>query len=294
MGQLLSKTLPFDETDHPSNYASEHARLETFSHWTHEYVTKEKLARFGFYFERQPDVVKCNFCKVEIGNWDIGDDPLREHKRWAPQCPLLMKRPTDNIPFDQNLLDQSLSVNADECGLRRQSSEINHPDYSAYNNRLESFVNWPISVRQRPDELADAGFFYIGTGDRVKCFACGGGLKDWQIDDIPWDEHALWYGDECMYVKHSRGEDFVKRIKERYELKKQQNNILVTSTEPVVNDAVFVANNNQFCKICYVNDVDTIFMPCMHVVACGNCAFMLKDCPMCRKPISKRQRIYFS
>lgn len=308
MGNFGSKPISIDVPDERLNFISEYDRLQTFNHWTRDYISKEKLARFGFYFERPVDVVKCIFCKVEIGNWDIGDDPLREHKRWSPQCPLIRNEPTDNIPIDQNILNESLSRSYDICGRQIEnatSREINHPDYSSYSNRLETFVDWPKSVRQRPDDLADAGFFYLGKGDQVKCFACGGGLKDWEIDDIPWDEHALWYGEVCMYVKLTRGDEFVKKIKEKYALRrtkrddetvedqelKDKNQV---SKVPDTDIEESMQVNNQYCKICYVNDVDTIFMPCMHVVACGRCALSMQNCPMCRKPIANRQRIYFS
>lgn len=32
-----------------------------------------------------------------------------------------------------------------------------------------------------------------GVGDRVLCFRCGEGLKDWQPEEDPWEEHAKHY-----------------------------------------------------------------------------------------------------
>lgn len=32
-----------------------------------------------------------------------------------------------------------------------------------------------------------------GTGDRVLCFCCGGGVKSWQPEEDPWEEHAKHY-----------------------------------------------------------------------------------------------------
>ena len=46
-------------------------------------------------------------------------------------------------------------------------------------DRLQSFkvpTIWPHHILATPNELADAGFFYLGESDRVKCFYCNGGF----------------------------------------------------------------------------------------------------------------------
>jgi hypothetical protein len=39
-----------------------------------------------------------------------------------------------------------------------------HPSFITYQSRLETFYanNWPRSMQQKPDALAEAGFFYEG------------------------------------------------------------------------------------------------------------------------------------
>ena len=41
-----------------------------------------------------------------------------------------------------------------------------------------------------PSELADAGFYYTGQADRVKCFQCGLILHSWEPMGLPWHAHA--------------------------------------------------------------------------------------------------------
>ncbi|XP_052088836.1 baculoviral IAP repeat-containing protein 7-A-like isoform X2 [Mytilus californianus] len=67
--------------------------------------------------------------------------------------------------------------------------------------RFESFHNWPINRERRPTpgELADAGFFYLGQGDSVKCFYCGGMLRHWGETDEVWAEHMKWFP-LCLFV----------------------------------------------------------------------------------------------
>lgn len=104
----------------------------------------------GFYYKGPEDIVKCWLCKVEIKEWNIGDNPNVEHLRWSPSC---------SIP---------------------KQNDYKHPDFSNPSVRLDSFKNWPKSSCIKKEDLSEAGFFYIGIEDRVKCFCCGVGLKDWE------------------------------------------------------------------------------------------------------------------
>lgn len=42
-----------------------------------------------------------------------------------------------------------------------------HPKYSTTESRNRTFSDWPPALKQRPKELAEAGFFYIGLSDQV-------------------------------------------------------------------------------------------------------------------------------
>ncbi|NXT10728.1 BIR7B protein, partial [Prunella fulvescens] len=69
--------------------------------------------------------------------------------------------------------------------------------------RLRTFQQWPRTAPVSARDLVEAGFFYVGPGDEVQCFCCGGVLKDWRPGDCPVIEH-LNYFPSCKYV---RGED---------------------------------------------------------------------------------------
>ncbi|KAK6177293.1 hypothetical protein SNE40_015420 [Patella caerulea] len=87
-----------------------------------------------------------------------------------------------------------------------------YTDYTKEHNRLNSFTNWS-SRNQTPQELARAGFYYTGIGDRVQCFACKGIVKFWQVDDDPWIEHAKFFPN-CPYLKLCMGEGLTDAIHE--------------------------------------------------------------------------------
>eukprot|EP00164_Ancoracysta_twista_P004507 GFYU01006083.1.p1 GENE.GFYU01006083.1~~GFYU01006083.1.p1 ORF type:complete len:503 (-),score=118.67 GFYU01006083.1:127-1635(-) len=51
---------------------------------------------------------------------------------------------------------------------------------------------------------------------------------------------------------------------------------------------------SKLCKICQDRDVNSVFVPCGHQCCCHTCAQRMKDCPMCRKPVTQRLRTFES
>ena len=61
-----------------------------------------------------------------------------------------------------------------------------------FSERLRTFDGpWPYKrIRATPEQLCFAGFYYSGKEDYCICFYCGYGVKNWEYNDIPWNEHA--------------------------------------------------------------------------------------------------------
>ncbi|XP_002020978.2 death-associated inhibitor of apoptosis 1 [Drosophila persimilis] len=255
-----------------NEYNREEARLKTFANWPLAWLDKHQLARTGMFYTNDNDKVKCYFCEVEIGRWDLDDQPVPEHLRWSPNCPLLRRRTTNNVPLNSEALDRILPpISYDICGANDSTVELResayaegripmshiaqsiatntavsplmssiatstaatqangdvhpescrqvasgnyfpeHPEYAVESTRLRSFEEWPRNLKQKPMQLAEAGFFYTGVGDRVRCFSCGGGLKDWDDNDEPWEQHALWLS-QCRFVKLMKGQRYIDTV----------------------------------------------------------------------------------
>ncbi|XP_053664232.1 death-associated inhibitor of apoptosis 1-like [Anopheles marshallii] len=303
-------------------------RLETFhfcppSISSFIYNNKEELARWGFFYVGQPDMVKCYFCKLELANWEPNDEVTHEHRKWSLYCPLMTKRPTNNVPIVANFLDfledivpdvtgttderattssaatfaipRSVEPEPEPITVLEDSVPIYNPKYPEYKmevERLSSFKEWPKSMRQTPAQMVDAGFFYTGKGDIVKCFCCGGALRDWLKDDDPWVEHATYYSG-CFYVNLIKSAEFIREC----QTNKSKDNSEVKGENDIPKEAEPVAaepedDDEKCCKLCYVRPYDTIFMPCRHVVACGKCASATVRCPLCNEPYVNILRIY--
>uniref|UniRef100_A0A182NKN3 RING-type domain-containing protein n=1 Tax=Anopheles dirus TaxID=7168 RepID=A0A182NKN3_9DIPT len=235
----------------------------------------------------------------------------------------------------------------ENCPMRRPE----YPNYAIEADRLKTYEEWPTSMKQKPQQLSDAGFFYTGKSDRVKCFSCGGGLKDWEQDDEPWEQHAIWYSN-CHYLQLMKGREFIQRCNALKEaaanggaasssssmsscsssqpstsgISSGASSLMSTSPAsssgfsspvPAVDEERTlrcseysssgsddgeeetgagrkVPSDSKICKICFVNEYNTAFMPCGHVIACAKCASSVSKCPLCQQPFINVLRLYLS
>lgn len=196
-------------------------------------------------------------------------------------------------------LNRTISYNNFEemhNSMPQEEPRFQNLDYAVEINRLESFKEWPRAIQQRPKELADAGFFYSGYGDRVICFKCNIMIKYWEKDDDVWLEHYKW-SPKCPYVLLMKSDNFkFPDIK----------NTLLQPKEKKTNSDELVLNNSSselkldthICKICYQDESNTIFLPCGHSTACKKCAIAIETqfgtCSICKTFISKIQPIFFT
>ncbi|ABC61218.1 IAP-3 [Choristoneura occidentalis granulovirus] len=239
-------------------------RLESFKdNWPHTFLTAKDLSKNGFYYLNRGDEVRCAFCNVEFMKWEDNDDPAEFHKKWAPRCPFVIKKEQMKGPAQ--------------------------PRYSTVEARLKTFTDWPASMTQKPLELAEAGFYYTNKGDRTKCYYCDNGLKDWEPEDVPWEQHARWF-DKCEFVKIVKGDQYVQKVISEACVIKPKAEIKPDNKES--NDQL----NETLCKICFVNERDVCFLPCGHVVACATCALSLvsKRCPVCNNVYDLVKRLYYN
>ncbi|KAF5295946.1 hypothetical protein FQA39_LY12718 [Lamprigera yunnana] len=215
----VQNSITEDQVDSPTSSHSlthEAVRLQTFTNWpVPEIVSPERLARAGFYYLKQLDKTKCAFCGGVIIQWETGDDPDVEHKRHFPNCSFVLQviNPrldcvveTDNINTFSNLTVVSQS-SLDELGVNEHRGP-KRTKYATLESRLRSFSTWPEGIFQTPDVLSEAGFYYEGHGDQVRCFYCDGGLRHWLRLDDPWSEHAKWFP-KCGFVLLVKGQEFI-------------------------------------------------------------------------------------
>ncbi|CAB3387125.1 Hypothetical predicted protein [Cloeon dipterum] len=173
-------------------------------------------ARSGFYSPTslgEDKTVICAFCQLRLPGAQLqGEKPDEEHKLWSPLCRLMSgDKSAANVAIQTETVEIKKEVKI-HTGASRPFNMLEeqnlpaaplNPKYATLKNRIDSFKDaWPKSLSQMPEELARAGFFYHGVGDRVICFLCNLGLKDWDTKDDPIDQHCKW-NSNCKYWQMS-------------------------------------------------------------------------------------------
>ena len=194
-------------------------------------VSERSLARAGFYYTGVNDKVKCFCCGLMLDNWKQGDNPIEKHKQLYPSCSFIqnlvsvtsLESTSKNASSPmRNSFTHSLSPTL-EHGRSFSGSYSNlspNPinsraveDFSPLRTnpysyamsteeaRFLTYQMWPLTFLS-PSELARAGFYYIGPGDRVACFACGGTLNNWEPKDDAMLEHQKHFP-SCPFLENS-------------------------------------------------------------------------------------------
>uniref|UniRef100_A0A8C5Q9T4 RING-type E3 ubiquitin transferase n=1 Tax=Leptobrachium leishanense TaxID=445787 RepID=A0A8C5Q9T4_9ANUR len=196
-----------------ASMASEEARRATFSNWSLAFLKPDDLVKAGFYYIGPGDKVCCFSCDGKLNNWEPKDNAMSEHKRHFPECPFVKSSSSRATP----------------------RFSVSNVSMQTSTSRLKTFVNWPSRIPVTPKKLSEAGFYYVGRNDDVKCFCCDGGLRCWESGDDPWVEHAKWFP-RCEYLLHIKGQPFVDEIQEKYPNLLDQ---LLSSSEVQNNEAQY-------------------------------------------------------
>jgi hypothetical protein len=102
--------------------------------WCLLFMEANQLAAAGFYFIKQSDVVRSDFCVVEVGHWDEGEVALKDHQRWSPSCGFLKELCVGNIPILSNDQPEKSSDqptrSRDFCLGRFELRKISFPERS--------------------------------------------------------------------------------------------------------------------------------------------------------------------
>ncbi|CAL8267879.1 unnamed protein product [Merluccius merluccius] len=205
---------------HNPSMRREQERLDSFHAWTLSIITPGELAKAGFYFLGQGDRVACFSCGGQLSNWEPGDRAVSEHQRHYPNCRFVRGDRADNVslpaaPGPGAPTGGPWQLSGAAVVVASGLSNVSNPGMQQNEDRLLTFVNWPSRIPVRPDQLAKAGFYYVGRNDDVKCFCCDGGLRCWESGDDPWVEHAKWFP-RCEYLLQEKGQEFVHQIQARF------------------------------------------------------------------------------
>ncbi|XP_076824917.1 inhibitor of apoptosis protein-like isoform X2 [Clavelina lepadiformis] len=87
-----------------------------------------------------------------------------------------------------------------------------NPGMVYLSQRISTFrAPWPSDSLSPLNEVASAGFYYLGDGDNVCCWYCGIEVSNWATRNHAWKEHAKLHP-SCQYLLRNRGVEFVESV----------------------------------------------------------------------------------
>lgn len=107
------------------------------------------------------------FSPLQLSNWEPGDRALSEHQRHYPNCRFVRGDRADNVSLAGAAATASLAANSQMSSGATVLTNVSNPAMQQSEERLLTFVNWPSRIPVRPEQLAKAGFYYVGM-DAVK------------------------------------------------------------------------------------------------------------------------------
>nr|XP_022292969.1 putative inhibitor of apoptosis [Crassostrea virginica]XP_022292970.1 putative inhibitor of apoptosis [Crassostrea virginica] len=82
------------------------SRLDSFSDWPTQFSQKkEDLAQAGMFYLGKGDQTKCFWCSGILADWEPGDEPVLEHRKWFKHCQWLEVIKTE--PFFVKALEKT-------------------------------------------------------------------------------------------------------------------------------------------------------------------------------------------
>lgn len=92
-----------------------------------------------------------------------------------------------------------LSTGSSDKQSKRTFKTVEEVQMDQEKNRTNSFQDWPYSHLVTPETLVEAGLYYVGPDDTVRCFSCKTKIHKWEQGNKPLHEH-LKVAPRCVYA----------------------------------------------------------------------------------------------
>ncbi|XP_037334494.1 baculoviral IAP repeat-containing protein 7 [Pungitius pungitius] len=291
-GQLLSQLqrMTMEEQGAPGQAVypqleAEDSRVTTFHNWPAEAVVQpDVLARAGFFYTGHGDNVKCFHCDGGLRNWEPGDDPWQEHARWFPRCEfLIQERGQDYI---SNVQDSHFhlgdTVGGSQSSAGRDGGSRNGVvgGLAASSAMLSPVVQTVLQMGFEAalvESLVQTKFLLTGQHYTSVSALVSDALQAQQEDR----------GGSQTTEAETREGSSVATVRTQALVRER-------AKEPSPEELLQQLQEERTCKVCMDKLVSMVFIPCGHLVVCGDCAASLRHCPICRAVVRGSVRAFMS
>ncbi|XP_022291924.2 baculoviral IAP repeat-containing protein 8-like [Crassostrea virginica] len=255
-------------------------RVQTLKAWPRKRQA-EQLAEAGFFSAQTDDLVRCFQCGLGLRNWDPEDNPWVEHARWKPDCLYLIRNTSDEFIARVQEAVRSENCAAVENGSSKQNDvEQDCPPVNSKKANTNEY-EYPESTYEKNPLLTTAAqsvleFGYLPKTVKLAIDNILGNIGGWRN----------LTGTEIMKE--------IFRLEDNGLLHQRKSNINISLSPEEAMKENESLKESKLCKICCDRTIAIVFLPCGHLVCCGQCAPALKKCPVCRKAIKGSTRVTFA
>jgi hypothetical protein len=192
--------------DDPTCEAMVAARRSTFDGmWPLDaaagYPSIDDMVAAGWFYDPAadtPDGVTCAYCALALDAWDVGDDPMQEHRRRSPDClyftlPQIYKQPVPattkkgkRAPSKgkrasaRSSTSSTIATTKTTRGKKRTSEAIDETEYSEVIQPAPKRIR-SLSIESFPSDLS------VGTPKRTPPQATENGTSTFEVSSLPID-----------------------------------------------------------------------------------------------------------
>lgn len=217
----------------------------------------DSFAVAGFYYVGPADTVKCFSCDGVLRNWSLEDDPWIEHAVWYPGCNFLLAiKGHDFVEAILRRKEQSRVMGQSSPPVVSIDLEKRQPEHIK-----------DLTIQNPAEESEDATF-----------------LKQQYLSSSTSSLQLSASNVDAAVSSHSPGASSSPNLDKHLKIKDED---LTNATNSDDNQSDVL-----LCKICMDKMANTVFLPCVHLLCCEDCAPVILECPVCRGIINDTLKIY--
>ncbi|XP_072222377.1 baculoviral IAP repeat-containing protein 7 [Leuresthes tenuis] len=265
---------------------AEDSRLTTFHNWpTDASVQPDALTRAGFFYTGHGDNVKCFFCDGGLRNWEPGDDPWQEHAKWFPRCEFLIQ--SRGQEYISNIQDAHFQMGDTMGGSQTSTGR----DIGSRNDVVGGLGVSSAMLSPVVQTVLQMGFEASLVESLVQSKYLLTGQYYTSVSDLVTD--VLQAEEEDRHRGPNSREPEMRQGSSAGNVR-QQTPVRQKVKDPSSEELLRQLQEERTCKVCMDKMVSIVFIPCGHLVVCGDCAASLRHCPICRAVIRGSVRAFMS
>lgn len=291
MGQYIESNTTPESSNEPKfkQWSDERVRVMSFRGWPPNMAqTPITLAQAGLVYMGTDDRCKCFWCGGELYDWEPSDNPWEEHAKWFGHCGFVRQKMSP--AFIQFVKDKQNGLIEDTTPMLMRHPHVLAVLQNGYTiHEVQQIVNKygvlsAPAIIQAIENMKKENLELVNQRNRSVSGMQEmlGASSVYPVEDV--EMHAM------------EAEEHKKLPKTSDQLSRLEPKATSATGKDVdkVLEEVESLRDMKLCKICMDRELCITFIPCGHLATCEECSVSLLECPICRKPIALKQKIYWS